>query len=87
MNSKPWKIVLAHHMLNMATILISNFIQATPMLAISPESGFLVFIFLPFRHKNLEFRINCFKFTHYFAKISRLIFIIIRDSFVTYAST
>ena len=47
---------------------------------------FLVLIFLLFRHKILEFRINCFKFTQYFAKISRLIFIIIRESFVIYAS-
>ena len=47
---------------------------------------FLVLIFLHFRHKNIEIRINCFKFTQYFAKISRLIFIIIRESFVTYAS-
>ena len=49
---------------------------------------FLVLIFLLFRHKNLEFRINCFKFTQYFAKISRLIIIIIIiiiicESFVT----
>ena len=28
MNSIPWKIVLTQNMLNMATILISNFIQA-----------------------------------------------------------
>ena len=28
LNSKPWKIVLTQHMLNMATILISNFIKA-----------------------------------------------------------
>ena len=51
------------------------------------ELGFLVLIFLLFRHKISEFRINCFKFTQYFAKISRLIFIIIiRESFVTNAS-
>ena len=43
-------------------------------------------IFLLFRHKISEFPINCFKFTQYFAEISRLIFIIIRESFVTYAS-
>ena len=54
---------------------------------LSPESGFfLVLIFLIFRHKISEFCINCFKFTQYFGKISRLIFIIIRESFVTYAS-
>ena len=47
---------------------------------------FLVLIHLLFRHKISEFRINCFKFAQYFAKISRLIFIIIRESFVTYAS-
>ena len=53
-----------------------------------PESGFLVLICLLFRHKISGFRINCFKFTQYFTKISRLIFIrsIIRESFVTYAS-
>ena len=52
------------------------------------ESGFLVLFFILFRHKISEFRINCFKFTQYFAKISRLIFIniIIRESFVTNAS-
>ena len=44
---------------------------------LSAESGFLMLIFLLFRHKISEFRINCFKFTQYFAKISRLIFIII----------
>ena len=27
---------------------------------------FLVFIFVLFRHKSSEFRINCFKFTQYF---------------------
>ena len=48
---------------------------------------FLVLIFLLFRHKISEFRINCFKFTQYFVKILRLIFIIIRESFITYAST
>ena len=47
---------------------------------------FLVLIFLLFRHEISEFRINCFKFTQYFSKISRLIFIIICESFVTYAS-
>ena len=48
--------------------------------------GFFKF-FLLFRHKISEFRINCFKFTQYFAKISRLIFIIIiRESFVTNTS-
>ena len=47
---------------------------------------FFVLIFLLFRHKISEFRINCFKFTQYFAKIVRLIFIIILESFVTYAS-
>ena len=36
---------------------------------------FLVLFFLLFRHKISEFRINCFKFTQYSAKISRLIFI------------
>ena len=44
---------------------------------------FLVIIFLLFRDQISEFRINCFKFTQYFAKISRLIFIIIRESYVT----
>ena len=54
---------------------------------ISAESGFFVLIFLLFRQKNSAFRINCFKFTQYFAKISRLIIIIIIiESFVTYAS-
>ena len=38
---------------------------------------FLVLIFLLFRHKISGFRINCFKFTQYSTKISRLIFIII----------
>ena len=47
--------------------------------------GFFVLIFLLFRHKISEFRINCFKFTQYFAKILRLIFIIIHESSVTYA--
>ena len=48
---------------------------------------FLVLIFSIFRHKISEFRITCFKFTQYFAKISQLIFIvIILESCVTYAS-
>ena len=46
----------------------------------------LVLIFLLFCHKISGFRINCFRFTQYFAKISRLIFIIILESSVTYAS-
>ena len=48
--------------------------------------GFFVLIFLLFRHKISGFRINCFKFTQYFPKISRLNFIIILESSVTYAS-
>ena len=57
-------------------------------LRLQPESDlFGVNFFLIFRHKISEFRINCFKFTQYFAKISRLLFIIIiRESFVTNAS-
>ena len=37
----------------------------------------LIFFFLLFRNKISEFRINCSKFTKYFVKISRLIFVII----------
>ena len=37
----------------------------------------MVLIFVLFRDKISEFRNNCFKCTQYFAKISRLIFIII----------
>ena len=47
-------------------------------------------IFLLFRHKISEFRINYFKFTQYFTKILQLIFIIIiiiiRVPFVNNAS-
>ena len=44
-------------------------------------------IFSIFRDKILEFSTNYFKFTQYFAKIFRLIFIIIiRESFVINAS-
>ena len=59
----------------------------SPIEHIWAESGFLgVNFFLLFRHKISEFRINCFKFTQYFAKISELIIIIISESFVTNAN-
>ena len=42
------------------------------------KSGFFGDIFfLLFRDKISEFRINCFKFTQYFAKISRLILLLL----------
>ena len=44
---------------------------------------FWCYFFLLFCHKTWEFHINCFIFTQYFAKIPRLIFIIILVSFVT----
>ena len=43
---------------------------------------FLVIKFLLFRDKISEFRINCFKFTQYFA-VNFLIIIIIREPFIT----
>ena len=47
-----------------------------PMMDYAQSRVFLVIIFLLFLDKISEFRINCFKFTQYFTKISRLILLL-----------